>query len=95
MNKINKDDYKYCFLSFSFDERVRLEDISRIPLMARKYPHASLYSCDKYWNEECQIFCLAHSRKEAKIMFDRTYPIDQEGGVPIDDFWTDEIQSNR
>lgn len=95
MNKINKDDYKYCFLSFSFDERVYLSDLSHILLTARKYPNASLYCCETYWNEECQIFCLAHSREEAKIMFDRTYPIDQEGGVPIDDFWTDEIQSNR
>lgn len=75
--RYNKEDYKHCFLSFSFDERVRLADISSIPLMASKYPHSYLYSCDKYWNKECQIFCLAHSREEAKEMFDREYPIDQ------------------
>ncbi len=90
-NKIEKQDYKICFINFSFDERVYLEDISRILLCAKKYPNASLYCCEPHWNSECQTFCLAHSKEEAKEMFDKMYPTKDSNGYSLDDIWTDEI----
>lgn len=88
--EIDINDYKKCFINFSYDERVYVEDISKIIPMIHKYPSTTFYSCEPHWNEECQTFCLAHSIEEAKKMFEEVYPLkDEEMSYDLKDFFNE------